>query len=208
MSNEKAKALNFIDTRKTIPTDPLRAFKFRVKFKVADNVTTVFDSGVTSFSGGFNGISGLSYQVAPITYREGGYNTTVHNVPGMTTFGPVTFTRGAIYGNDSAMTWMRGLFAASSAEGFNVADSGKAGFRCNVTIQVMDHPQEGSATNVPRMAFYLHNAWISNLSYTDLNAGANELMMETMTLVHEGLSVGFVNSTGGALSGSKVPAGF
>jgi len=208
MSNEKAKELNFIDTRKTIQLDPLRAFKFRVKFKTADNVSKVFDTGITSFSGGFQGVSGLAYQVAPITYREGGYNSTVHNVPGMTTFGPVTFSRGVLLGNDSAMTWMRGLFAASAGEGFNVSDSGTAGFRCNVTIQVMDHPQEGSTTNTPRMAFYLHNAWISNLSYTDLNAGANELVMETMTLVHEGLSVGFTNSTGGAYAGSKVPAGF
>jgi hypothetical protein len=208
MSNEQAKALNFIDTRKSIATDPLRAFKFRVKFKVGDNVSTVFDSGVTSFSGGFNGITGLTYSVSSIAYREGGYNSTVHNVPGMTSFLPVTFTRGVLFGNDSAMTWMRGLFAASAGEGFNVNDSKSNGFRCNVTIQVMDHPNEGSATNSPRMNFYLHNAWISSLSYTDLNAGANELMMETMTLVHEGLSVGFVNSTGGAYQGSKIPAGF
>jgi hypothetical protein len=58
------------------------------------------------------------------------------------------------------------------------------------------------------MAFYLHNAWISNLSYTDLNAGANELMMESITLVHEGLSVGFTNSAGNAAAGSVKPAGF
>lgn len=206
--SETKKALNVIDSRGTIQTDPLRVFKFRVDFKVGDNVTAPFNSAVTSFSGGFQGISGLSYQVASIPYREGGYNTTVHNVPGMTSFTPVTLTRGVLFGNDSAITWMRGLFAASSGEGFSASDSGKAGFRCNVTIQVMDHPDTGASTTTPRMAFYLHNAWISNLSYTDLNAGANELMMETMTLVHEGLSVGFTRGTGSAYPGSVKPAGF
>jgi phage tail-like protein len=206
--SESKKALNFIDNRGTIVSDPLRVFKFRVTFKVGEGVSTPFNSAITSFSGGFQGISGLSYQVAPIPYREGGYNTTVHNVPGMTTFSPVVLTRGVLFGNDSAITWMRGLFAASSAEGFNVNDSKSNGFRCNVTVQVMDHPNEGSATNTPKMAFYLHNAWISNLSYTDLNAGANELMMESITLVHEGLSVGFTNSAGNEAAGSVKPAGF
>jgi phage tail-like protein len=206
--SESKKALNFIDSRSTIATDPLRAFKFRVTFKVGEGVSTPFNTAVTSFSGGFQGISGLSFSVNSIPYREGGYNSTVHQVPGLTAFNPVTLTRGVLFGNDSAITWMRGLFAASAAEGFNVNDSKASGFRCNVTIQVMDHPNEGSATNTPRMAFYLHNAWISSLNYTDLNAGANELLLETIQLVHEGLSVGFVNSAGNAASGSVKPAGF
>jgi len=206
--SETKKNLNYIDSRGTIQTDPMRVFKFRATFKVAQGVTTTFDNRITSFSGGFTGISGLAYSVAPIPYREGGYNTAIHQIPGMTNFGPVTFSRGALFGNDSAITWMRGLFGASAGEGINSTDSGKGGFRVNVTIELMDHPQAGSTTNTPRMAFYLHNAWISNLSYTDLNAGQNELMYETMTLVHEGLSVGFVNANGTPLAGSVKPAGF
>lgn len=206
--SETKQNINYIDSRATIQSDPLRVFKFRATFKVAQGITAPFDKRIVSFSGGFSGISGLAYSVAPIQYREGGYNTTVHQVPGMTTFGPVTFSRGLLYGNDSAITWMRGLFGASAGEGINTTDAGKAGFRCNVTIEVMDHPQAGSRTNAPRMAFYLHNAWISNLSFTDLNAGQNELMYETMTLVHEGMSVGFVTASGEAASGSVKPAGF
>jgi hypothetical protein len=43
------------------------------------------------------------------------------------------------------------------------------------------------------MKFTVHNAWIQSLSFSDLNASDNQLMYETMSLVHEGLSVDFVN---------------
>ena len=205
--SETKKTLNTIDTRGTITTDPLRAFRFRATFKPVGK-NGVFNKALTGFSGGFSTISGLSIATTPIAYREGGYNTTAHYVPGMTTFQPITFSRGVLYGNDSAMTWMRGLFGASAGEGFNVDDSGKASFRCNVTIEVMEHPNATDKSNKPRMGFFVHNAWIAGLDYTGLNAGANELMYETMTLQHEGLSVAMLTSTGQAATGSYKPAGF
>jgi len=203
--SEKARAINSIDERSTIQTDPMRGFRFRATFKEAQNVKSVFDPRVKSFSGGFSGISGLNISTAPIPYREGGYNTTVHNVPGLTTFEPVTFSRGFLYGNDSAITWMRGLFAASSGEGYNVNDTGSNGFRCNVKIELMDHPNAGQTTNTPRVGFFLQNAWISRLSYTDLNAGANELMYETMTLVHEGMTIAMLDANG-RVTGNDQPS--
>lgn len=205
--SETAKNLNTIDSRGSLTTDPMRSFRFRAKFQTAG--TSAFNPAITSFSGGFSGIGGLNMQVQPIAYREGGYNTTVHQVPGMTSFSPVTFSRGMLYGNDSAITWMRGLFAVTSGEGLSVGTTdGANSFRCNVTIELMDHPEANGTTNVPRVGFYLHNAWIQSLAYSDLNAGGNELMFETMTLVHEGLSIAQLTSTGAAATGSKKPLGF
>jgi phage tail-like protein len=129
-------------------------------------------------------------------------------IPGMTSFEPITLSRGVLFGNDSAITWMRGLFGASAGEGFNVSDSGATSFRCNVTIEVMEHPSAVSKTNTPRLGFFIQNAWISDLRYSGLNAGANELMYETLTLVHEGLSVAMLDEDGSAHSGSFKPAGF
>jgi phage tail-like protein len=204
---EKRKDLNVIDSRSTIQTDPMRAFRFRATFRSAGAFP--FNSAITSFSGGFNSVSGLNTTVTPITYREGGYNTTMHQIPGMATFSPVVFSRGALYGNDSAITWMRGLFAATSGEGFAISNTNNArNFRCRVTIEAMDHPNAGISTNIPRIGFYLHNAWISTLAFSDLNAGANELMFEQMTLVHEGLSVAMLNSNGTAATGNFKPPGF
>ena len=205
--SETKKNLNVIDTRGTIETDPMRSFRFRANFKPV-GANGVFNDAITGFSGGFSSISGLSITTAPILYREGGYNTTIHQIPGMTTFEPITFSRGALFGNDSAITWMRGLFGASAGEGFNVDDSGKSAFRCNVTIEVMEHPNAASTTNTPRLGFYAQNAWISSLNYSGLDAGSNNIMYESMTLVHEGLSIAMLNPDGSAYQGSVKPKGF
>jgi phage tail-like protein len=196
-------AINTIDDRGSIISDPLRAFRFKAQFTPVNN--TAFDSRIATntsggFTGGFSAISGLSIATPAVGYREGGFNTTIHKVPGMTVFTPVTFQRGALWGNDQAITWMRGLFAASAGEGLNVDTTGRSDvtgqFRCNIKISVMDHPNADGINNDQRMAFILKNAWIAGLSYSDLNAGANEIMMETMTVEHEGLSVVYVNSNG------------
>jgi hypothetical protein len=39
------------------------------------------------------------------------------------------------------------------------------------------------------MKFTVHNAWIQDLNFSGLSATDNQIMYETMTLVHEGLSV-------------------
>jgi phage tail-like protein len=204
---ESKKSLNTIDERATIISDPLRAFRFRATFQPVGK-DKVFNSAITSFSGGFSSIGGLSVQTQPIGYREGGYNTTAHFVPGMTTFEPLVLTRGVLHGNDGAITWMKGLFGASSGEGYKVTDHGKSSFRCNVTIQLMDHPNAVDKKNTPRMGFYVHNAWIASLNYQDLDATRGGIMYETMSLIHEGLSIAMLDSSGNPLPGSYKPAGF
>jgi len=193
----------------TLATDPLRSFRFYVEFEVVGrNGETVFDDRIKSsdaasgtsgksvgWAGGFTNISGLNITTQSIQYREGGYNTTVHQVPGMTTFSPITMQRGVLYGNDQAITWMRGLFAAAAGDGLKVGLADKKTFRVNLKIWVMDHPNAGPTdANVPRMGFKVHNAWISGLNYTDLNANDGAILFESMSLVHEGLSVFFTDT--------------
>jgi phage tail-like protein len=196
---------SIINRFSTLATDPLRSFRFYAEFSKCDG-QTVFDDRILSTTkttppttgksegwvGGFSQISGLSINTQAIQYREGGYNTTVHQIPGMTTFTPITFQRGVLFGNDQAITWMRGLFATTAGEGLRQGGSTKS-FRVNVNIYVMDHPNSAgtaanSSANVPRMGFKVHNAWISTLNYTDLNAADGAILFESMSLVHEGLS--------------------
>ena len=193
----------------SIATDPLRSFRFIAEFEVPQNDTDTFTKKIktgtgaaptagtsTGWFGGFTNISGLNITTQSITYREGGYNTTVHQIPGMTMFSPVTFQRGVLYGNDQAMTWMRGLFAASAGNGLQTGANNS--FRVNIKIYVMDHPNAGSSAdatgNTPKMVFNIYNAWITQLNYTDLNANDGAILFESMALVHEGLSVNYVNS--------------
>ena len=180
----------------SIATDPMRNFKFYAQFSPAtsNGSTGVFDSAITTALGGFTSITGLVINTQSIPYREGGYNTTIHQIPGMTTFSPVTFQRGTITGNTQGLKWMRGLFAAASGEG--IAIGATKDFRVNVDIYVLDHPaniqDNDDLVAYAKMRFKIHNAWITTLQYSDLNAGDQNILFEQMTLVHEGLSAGFI----------------
>ena len=191
----------------TLASDPLRSFRFQVEFAAAD--VDPFSTKLISSNeapngaiqagwiGGFSSISGLSITTQSIPYREGGYNTTVHQIPGMTTFGPISLQRGVLYGNDQAITWMRGLFAAVAGDGLNTGSGSGKTFRVNMRIYVMDHPNTGNATsttNTARMGFDIRNAWITQLNYTDLAANDGAILFESMQLVHEGLSVFFTKA--------------
>jgi phage tail-like protein len=191
---ESSTPIRTITDTSTIVTDPLRIFRFKATFTPLTAGGDAVPDTFASFSGGFTGVSGLRTDVAVMEYREGGYNTTMHKVPGMTSFGPGVFSRGALYGSDAAINWMRTIFAVSSGEGLAVS-TGQT-FRCNIKVELMDHPTAGANSNVPRMAFYLSNCWISNLGYSDLNAAGNELMFESITVQHEGLTVAFTNDKG------------
>jgi phage tail-like protein len=206
MANQTADS--FITRFSTLATDPLRSFRFIVEFTdPAQNGETVFSPKITStadartsttamssgFVGGFVSVGGLNITTQAIQYREGGYNTTVHQIPGMTTFTPITLQRGVLYGNDQAITWMRGLFAAVSGDGITSGALSNKGYRVNAKIWVMDHPNT-AVGNTPRMGFDIKNAWITQLSYTDLNANDGAILFESINLVHEGLSVFFTDS--------------
>ena len=198
----------------SIQTDPLRGFRFRAEFTAPKNGNTLFNDSIKSFNGGFTNIDGLAAVVNPITYREGGYNATVHNIPGQVSYTPITMSRGVLYGQDQAITWMRGLFAAVSGEGIKLAATGgptvsqTPDFRCDIKIYVLDHPQSGTTDDAsPRMGFIVRNAWLSGLQYRGLNAGGNDLHFETMTFVHEGLGVFFTDEAGNpAASTTGAPA--
>jgi phage tail-like protein len=188
----------------TIQTDPLRNFRFIVDFTPTSDGQPV-SGDLTTLRGGFTSVSGLAITTNAIGYREGGMNTSLHQVPGMTSFQPLTLTRGTILGNDQAIKWMRSLFAATSGQGLPLGNN--TTFRCDLTIYVLDHPATGGpqitandiiAQNAQKMKFKVYNAWISSLSFSDLNAQGNEIIMETMSLAHEGLSVELASDVRGA----------
>lgn len=181
-----------INNRSTLITDPIRNFRFLVQFKPqGTNPTLDALKGVTL---GFTSVSGLSVTTDSIPYREGGYNTTVHQIPGQTTFTPITLQRGVILGTNQNWEWMRNMFATVAAGGStrSIAQN----FRCNLEVQVLSHPipsageeDNSSATDHVAMRFEVYNAWPTAVAYSDLNAGDNALFVEQMTLVHEGFDV-------------------
>lgn len=192
-----------INNRSTLETDPLRNFRFLVSFSplVGANNTSAAMTNLTKATMGFVSVSGLSVTTDSISYREGGYNTTVHQMPGQTSFSPITLQRGVMLGNRQSWDWMRMLFATVQG-GADV--SATDNFRCELDIQVLSHPVAKSAATTANQAntadehvamrFKVYNAWITSLAYSDLNAGDNAIFVEQMTLVHEGFDTSWATT--------------
>lgn len=187
-----------INNRSNLTTDPIRNFRFLVDF-IPHDTTAAWKDTITM---GFTSVSGLSVSTDSIPYREGGYNTTVHQIPGQTTFQPISLQRGVILGTNQNWEWMRQLFA--TVQGGAKSVSGKS-FRADLEIRVLSHPIPGSAGGAASsaqaattglanddhvaMRFKVYNAWPTAVAYSDLNAGDNALLVEAVTLVHEGFDV-------------------
>jgi phage tail-like protein len=188
-----------INNRSQLTTDPIRNFRFLVTFKPHDSEGSAswYKSDVKL---GFTSVSGLSVTTDSIPYREGGYNTTVHQIPGQTTFAPITLQRGVILNTKQNWEWMRTLFATVQGGAKNV--QGKS-FRCDLEIEVLSHPIPGSAgsENINSaagdhvaMRFNVYNCWITSVSYSDLSAGDNAIFVEQATLVHEGFDLNWAEN--------------
>lgn len=179
---------SYLNLRSSAATDPIRNFRFLVTF------TPVGGSGVPNFqdgdfSVGFISIAGLSAQTNAIPYREGGYNTTMHYLPGQQQFSPVTFQRGVVLGSNIGWEWFSKLYDPGTT-----AEQPTGDFRYQVDIKVLKYPapnnrvlnQNASNINVAAQ-FTLLNAWPTNLAYSDLNAADDAVVLEQLVLVHEGL---------------------
>jgi phage tail-like protein len=153
--------------------------------------------GDTKVTVGFTSVSGLSVNTDSIPYREGGYNTTVHQIPGQTTFSPLTLQRGVVLGTPQHWDWMRKLFATVNT---GTTSTNGENFRADVEIQVLSHPIAGSGGGNTELTggnysdhvaarFQVYNAWPTQVAYSDLNAGDNALFVEQLTLVHEGFDM-------------------
>jgi phage tail-like protein len=186
-----------VNNRSTLTTDPLRNFRFLVTFKPLNGQDTSASSAVTALSSvtfGFTSVSGMAVTTDSIPYREGGYNTTVHQIPGQTTFAPITLQRGVILNTHQNYDWMRNMF--STVQGGGTTRGVSQDFRCDMEIQVLSHPIPGTgneasaaATDHTAMRFHVYNCWPTSVAYSDLNAGDNALFVEQITLVHEGFDL-------------------
>jgi phage tail-like protein len=192
-----------VNSRSTLATDPVRNFRFLVTFQPLDTGNATLQN--VSVPIGFTSVSGLAVTTDSIPYREGGYNTTVHQIPGQTSFTPLTLQRGVVLGSKQNWDWMKQMFATVQAGGSTLPTS--RNFRCDLEIAVLNHPIPSAGANVATgtntgteevaMRFKVYNAWPTTVAYSDINAGDNALYVEQMTLVHEGfdLNWGTVDTT-------------
>jgi phage tail-like protein len=183
----------FVDkNRSSLATDPIRNFRFLVNFSPLNGNDTNL-SDLTKATMGFTSVSGMAVTTDSIPYREGGYNTTVHQIPGQTSFQPLTLQRGVLIGNKSGWNWMKNMFYTVQNGGTRTINQN---FRCDIEVSVLPHPIPGSTSTDDivedvAMRFKFYNCWPTALAYSDLNAGDNSLLVEQMTMVHEGFDTSF-----------------
>ena len=195
----------------TLRTDPLRNFKFRVSISpksadgnLANNLSQIGELG-------FAQVSGISVTNEVISYREGGMNTHPHKMVAQSDFAPVSFARGAFAGQDQLWKWQKFIHAwlGGGIAGEQGLAMGDGDYRCDIVVRVYDHPHTASELNSGNLkyqwdggtqsgdiapgnvkfAFKLFNAWPGAYALTDLNAGDNGILIQSMTVHHEGFYI-------------------
>lgn len=167
-------------------SDPLRNFKFRF---------TIHKPNIEGLAQmGFMAVTGLAANTPAINYREGGNNTTTRKMPGQTEFPAITCQRGVAIGSGQLWQWFVEIFHVIQGGGTGVAGND---FRADMTLDVLDHPVTSGTTPI-KGRFQIYNGWPSAINFSDFDAGGNALLMESMTLEHEGFVVTVAKSVGAA----------
>ena len=179
-----------IQSRSRLVADPLRNFKFQVELYPSNRN---LQKSIAKM--GFTSVDGLNMSTEMIPYREGGWNTNPHKMPGMTDFSPVTMSSGVFYTKPGMWQAAKQMFSTQWGGGsLGLTDE----YRFDALIRVFDHPVTkgvgASVNNDPHGAvlmFQLYNAWVANVAFSGLNAMDNAILVQQLTLHHEGLETYF-----------------
>jgi phage tail-like protein len=119
----------------------------------------------------FQEVSGLDIEAQPIEYRLGNspeFSTV--KMPGLKKSGNVTMKKGVYSGDNKFWDWFNQIKMNTIA-------------RVPVTISLLDESGD------PTMVWTLANAWPTKITGTDLKSDGNEVAIETIEIVHEGLTI-------------------
>lgn len=181
----------------TLHADPVRNFKFKVQAVDAE--------GITFADMGFMTVEGIAMNTEMVPYREGGWNTTPHKLPGQTDFAPLTMAAGVFYNKREMWRLAQRMFAVQWGSGSlpMTGDGQISDYRYDLLIRIMGHPvtkgaAAGSNPNAPYagavMGFRFFNCWTASIGFTGLNAMDNAIMIHQMTVHHEGFDTFFGNT--------------
>lgn len=114
-------------------------------------------------------MSGLESETAVIEYREGGVNTTVHKLPGLTKYANIVLKRG-LTRDLSLWNWRKAVV------------NGKTDRRSG-SIILLDE------TGNQVLRWHFEAGWPVKWEGPAFNAAANEVAIETLEIAHEGLEL-------------------
>lgn len=177
--------------RTRLRSDPVRNFKFQVEVFSAGDTT-----GTTNALGtmGFMSVEGMAMNTDMVPYREGGWNTNPHKLPGQTDFPPLTLSGGVFVNKPHMWDLAQKMFAFQWGSG-SIAIGGE--FRYDMAVRVMDHPvtanpgsgAPGDGLNGAVLAFIFYNCWTGSIGFNNLDSMGNSILIHQMTVHHEGFDV-------------------
>jgi phage tail-like protein len=176
-----------LPARTRVLADPVRNFKFLVELYHSD---AELQSAILQM--GFMSVDGLAMNTEMVAYREGGWNTNPHKLPGQTDFSPITLTAGVFWPKPGMWKLAKQMFSVQW--GLGTLGMGEE-FRFDMAVRVLDHPvTEGGASGTDPikgaiMAFYFYNAWVASIGFNNLSAMENSVLVHQMTVHHEGFEV-------------------
>jgi phage tail-like protein len=127
---------------------------------------------------GFTEVSGLDVETEPIEYRHGAspvYHKTKQ--PGLTKYSNITLKRGTFQSDNDFFNWWK------ETAFFQEGNKTKSKYRRDITISLLNEEHKAIIT------WKVINAWPIKVQSTDLKADGNEVAIESMELVHEGLTL-------------------
>ncbi len=127
---------------------------------------------------GFTEVTGLDVQTDPIEYRHGAspeYHKTKQ--PGLHKYSNITMKRGTFQSDNEYFDWWK------ETKFFQEGNSTGSKYRRNITISLLNEEHK------PIIVWKVKNAWPIKVQSTDLKADGNEIAIESIELVHEGVVI-------------------
>jgi phage tail-like protein len=174
--------------RTRLRADPVRNFKFQVQMFHSD-------ASLSRQIGemGFMVVEGIAMNTDMVQYREGGWNTNPHKLPGQTDFAPLTCSAGVFYTKPGMWNLAKQMFSVQWGQG--TIGLGEE-FRYDMAVRVLDHPvTDGPAsgstgdTSGAILAFAFYNCWTASIGFNNLSAMENAVLVHQMQVHHEGFDV-------------------
>ena len=120
---------------------------------------------------GFTEVSGLDVETEIVEYRDGASPEYAKiKMPGMQKFSNITLKRGTFKADNEYFAWWNTVK-------LNTIE------RRDITISLLNEDHD------PVVTWKVKNAWPTKIQSTDLKADGSEVAIESMEIVHEGLTV-------------------
>lgn len=161
--------------RGTFEGDPIRNFKYQVDIP----------EGTPAIEAGFSAVRGLKWNVEPVDYREGTEPARPRKLFGQTSFDNVILERG-LASSAGILAWIR-LITDVTNKGKDLGAEGQATpgdpTRRNVTVILGDYHAQAT------WEWELEQAWPISWEIGEFTGDGNDVVIETMEMVHEGMNV-------------------